>query len=267
VRHGESEANKAHKADRGGDPSLFTDEFRERHDSDMRLTSNGVEQAQAAGAWMMSDPVLSSGEYTRCYYSPHRRTVETAGNLGLDPDSGWLENDLIRERDWGEFGASSEQEKMEVMSNSVAQKEQNALYWCPTGGESLATGVRTRFERFLGTLHRDMAEQKVLMITHGEYIDVARFVLERLTVPQWLEMNDDRAQKIQNCMILHYTRENPSTGELAKKLTWMRAICPWDKSLSHNEGEWQTLSVDIGERAVNDKQLLYRAEEMPRLFE
>jgi NAD+ kinase len=52
VRHGESEGNVASRFAEAGDNSVFSEEFCNRHNSRLRLTDRGRQQASAAGDWI-----------------------------------------------------------------------------------------------------------------------------------------------------------------------------------------------------------------------
>lgn len=259
VRHGESEANVVNQAAKSGDDSLRTDEFRARHDSDMRLTVLGEEQAKATGEWIREH----IGGFDRYYVSPHRRTKETAANLGLNATKAWMIDDMVRERDWGEYSNLTDTEREAHFPFTKQSKDLNPWYWMPPGGESLATGVRLRFERFLGTLHREMEKKEVIAVTHGEYMWVARFVLERMDISEWLGLDGDKTQRIQNTMVLQYSRRDPENPKIrADKLMWARAVCPWDPNKSINGGEWW----EIDRKTYSDEDLMHQVEQLPRLL-
>ena len=112
-------------------------------------------------------------------------------------------------------------------------------------------------------MHREVADKKVIAVTHGETMEVARFVLERLLPEEWQQQEQDDSFKLANCQVLHYTRTNPDTGEKSKRLEWRRSVCVWDKSRSWSNGQW----VQIGRRRYNDEELLRLVETHPRLLE
>lgn len=72
-----------------------------------------------------------------------------------------------------------------------------------------------------------------------------------------------------HCQILHYTRRNPVTGEIAPHVNWMRSVCPWDATLSSNA--WHEIERPVWSNAdllaevhqiaqlVNNKPGKYRA--------
>lgn len=258
VRHGQSELNMVNNAARAGDDSLRTPEFRNRHDSDMRLTQTGVDQAIRTGQWIMGN----IGKFDRYYVSPYRRTKETAANLGLNPKTGWMVNNMVRERSWGEYSNLTDEEREAHFPLTKQNRDLNPWYWAPPGGESLDS-VSLRLDRVLDTLHREMAEKRVIIVTHGEYMWVARFVLERMQIAGWLEADKDSKQKIQNTMVLHYTRRSPENPEIiADNMMWARAICPWDEKRSINNGNWWEIERSL----YSDDQLLEQVNKLPRLL-
>lgn len=257
VRHGYSEANEIQKRIKQQADYEIPAVFHDRHDSLMVLADLGIEQASAAGEWLNSE--FPEG-FDNFYVSPHNRTLKTAGLLALG--GAWKLDDRWRERDWGEYGILNDDERLEKYELSHKLQGQNKWYWCPPGGESLATGVRLRFEDTLDTLHREATGQRVVAVTHGETIDVARFVLERMTPQEWLLQDKDSAYKISNCQIMHYSRINPHDGSVSHKLEWRRSICPWDESRSWQSGEW----VNISHTRYSDEELIAMADSVEPLL-
>jgi broad specificity phosphatase PhoE len=258
IRHGQSEANIVQKRIKRDPAASAPPGFHDRHDSRMRLSAEGREQARLAGDWLRRNGLST---FDRCYVSPHVRTAETAATLGLGGP--WAVDVRWRERDWGEYGVLNDAEREERYALSRRLREQNAWYWCPPGGESLATGVYGRFRDILDTLHREAEGKRVLAVTHGEMIDVARFVLERLTPEEWLRQDADQAYSVRNCQILHYTRRDPEGGGLDARIRWMRSICPYDERLSWHGGRW----TEISHRLYRDDELMTMVEAYPPLLE
>jgi broad specificity phosphatase PhoE len=252
VRHGQSEANIIQKQRKQDPDAVAPEGFFDRHDTQMRLSERGRMQAARAGEWLAAH--FEEG-FDRYYVSPLTRTMETAARLAINGE--WRLDDRWRERDWGEFGILNEAEQLERFDLSHRLRGQHKWYWCPPGGESLATGVRLRFRDILDTLHRENDGQRVIAVTHGEMIDVARFELERINPDEWLEQSKDSHYRVENCQIMHYSRRNPATEELHPRIQWVRAICPWDDLLSWNDGQW----MEIQPRPkYSDDELLARAE-------
>ena len=72
--------------------------------------------------------------------------------------------------------------------------------------------------------------------------------------------SEDPTDRIHNCQVIHYTRRDPSSGELSAHLDWFRSICPWDSSLCCQE--WRT----IERRTYTNEELIEMAARYPRLF-
>jgi NAD+ kinase len=107
VRHGESEGNAARRSSLAGDNSVFTEEFCGRHNSRLRLTDRGREQARVAGTWLKEH---ISPTYDRYLVSGYLRAMETASLLDL-PEAVWYQEFYLRERDLGLFEIMPEDEK------------------------------------------------------------------------------------------------------------------------------------------------------------
>ncbi len=257
IRHGESEANIVQKQinDLGEEAPV---DLAGKHDGFIRLSPAGVSQAQSAGMWLKDNNLAN---FDRYYVSPFARARETAAYLTLEGE--WRIDDRIREQNWGIFNLLSWDEIQNVDPVSRKLRDQSHWYWQPRDGESLASEVRGRFESWLGSLRRQCTDKKVIAITHGGYMNAARFVLEKTTPEKWKQDFDNQDHRIFNAHILHYTRIDPKTGQQAPYLKWRRAICPWDKSLSWNDGKW----TEISAQTYSDQELLEFASLHPHLLE
>ncbi len=259
IRHGESEANIAQGILNKNDISRkdLVKKINNQHDSHIRLTTEGIRQAKSAGEWLKKNNLL---DFDRYYVSPHTRTRETAGNLAIDGQ--WYVDDRLREQSWGEYNLLSWDEVQADSPISRRLRDQNYWYWRPRGGETLSGDVRNRFESFLTTLHRKAAKGTVVAVSHGGYMQTARFVLERLTPDEWLGQVRTPEYKLHNCQILHYSKIHPETGKKADYLKWRRSICPWNESLSWNGGQWQ----EISSSTFSDEELLEQVSQFEHLL-
>lgn len=261
VRHGQSEANVIQKADKDGDQALFSEETMLVADRSWRLTTAGVAQARAAGAWIQDNIT----PLDRCITSPFVRTRETAANLGLE-GSRWEENRVVRERSWGEVSPLPRKVFEEQYSHNALLKRKDPLYWAPPAGESIANVAENRVRNMLSTLHRESSEQNVLVVTHGDFMWATRLVLERWSDEEFLEYDQDPGLTIYNCTVVHYSRVDPLTGDIAPWMRWVRIVHPrcdpetgiWRMAA----GPWEFFDRDY----LTNEDLLAVAEEQARVL-
>lgn len=234
VRHGESEGNVANEAAKVGDTSKFTTEFRAKHSSTWDLTPRGIEQAKITGAWIVSN--INGGVFDGYYCSTYKRAKRTAGFLGL-PAAQWYVRDYLREHDWGNLDAMTNEERRQKYPDVMKLREINRYYFSSPGGESLATVVIRARVGIISSLYRDLPGKRGIAVTHGNFIWPIRMILEGLLPEDYLEAKakDDPMDEINNCQVLHYSRIDPQTKEVNEKFTWVRSVCPWDLSRSSND--------------------------------
>ena len=240
VRHGESEPNVVHGEEKKDRRHALHEAVYERHDWLQRLSARGVAQAQAAGEWLNASN-LKATSFDRCYASPFMRARETAYWVGGDLAQ-WHLDDRIKERDWGEYGATPKDVRGQLFPYSHQAHKPNKWYARLNGGESLADNVLMRARDFIGTMHRDLSGKRVLIVSHGEFMLTMRYLIERMLPEEWLAMDEDAAQEIKNCTIIHYSRLNPEdSSDIRPHLSWVRMIYPYDVALSPWGGEWQAI--------------------------
>ncbi len=257
VRHGESEGNVARRSSLSGDNSLFTEEFCARHNSRLRLTDRGREQAQAAGTWLKNN---IGSRFDRYLVSGYLRAMETAALMDL-PDALWYQDFYLRERDLGLFEIMPEDDKKNRFPEAYRQYRFDPFYWTPPNGESIAQ-LCLRIDRVLQTLHRECSERRVLIVCHGLVMWAFIVRIERLTPTQFLERSQSTnlSDQIRNGQVIHYTRRDPETGSLSNRVDWVRYVCPWDSRPS--ESAWRM----IRRPSFTNEQLLEAAETSPRIL-
>ena len=231
VRHGESEGNAANRRSRRGNHKEFTDEFSSRHSQSFRLTDKGIQQAKITGAWLRDELKMT---FDRHYCSEYLRAMETAGLLDI-PDSGWYPNSYLRERDWGDLDNMRDDARAGRFAEALEKRKVDSYFWSPPNGESMAH-LCLRIDRVLDTLHRECSDKRVIIVCHGEVMWAFRVRLERMMQDRWQELDNSKKpfDKIHNCQILHYTRQNPKTDRRAPHANWMRSVNPGDLSKSSN---------------------------------
>lgn len=264
VRHGLSEGNFARDMAKTGDSHYFGDNFRERPGHEWRLMPEGVIQAQNAGKWIKKHilDVNNLASFDTYMYSPHRRTRETAASLRLE-GAKWRLNRMLRERSWGEIEDLNREEHSKLYPRNYDWQQKDKLNWAPPGGESIVQISDGRVREFFDTLHREHDKdgvKAVIAVTHGEWMWAARLSLEYMFNEDWVISSNNPDDKINNCQVIHYTRVNPKTGEVAPYMKWMRSVNAG--SGKADAGEWR----ENGRKYLNNKELLKQVEEMPRLW-
>jgi NAD+ kinase len=189
------------------------------------LTDRGRQQAGAAGAWLREQGL---DLFDRHYCSPYVRTMQTAALLGL-PDASWWLEPLLRERDRGYEYVARKEELAALFPHSVRTKSDDRFLWRPSGGESIPD-VDLRLREVLATLAREMEGQRVICVTHEDFMDALRFRLEKMTIHNWIRLNATDAEPILNGGILLYTRRNPENkDETRPRFGWFRLVDPEGK--------------------------------------
>lgn len=256
VRHGRSEGNSVNsKFRKSGMSELFTQEFLDRHESEYRLTEQGVRQAKEAGDWLAHN---FNETFDRAYVSTHIRALETAAHLGLSED--WMKDFRLRERDGGLFNTISPKERDELFKHQQKHAKEQPFLWRPPQGESIAD-VALRIKSFIETIYREYEGKNVIVVNHGHVIRAFRILLERTDDYNQLCSNQGE-YAVHNCSIWHYTRQNPDnpTEPLNDKVNWMRSIDP-TTDYKQRVGEWKT----IERKKYTNADLLKEVEKIARL--
>mmetsp|Transcript_27294 Transcript_27294/g.30394 ORF Transcript_27294/g.30394 Transcript_27294/m.30394 type:complete len:350 (-) Transcript_27294:112-1161(-) len=252
VRHGQSEADLARKRAKHGVQKDWTPRFREKHNSEYRLTELGRRQSQIAGQWIKAN---ITHQFDRFYCSEYARARETAAILDMD-NALWITDFLLRERDKGVMEGNSAEKRI-LYAAERKRRELDAFYWsAPGGGESIANSC-LRVEQVLRSLRETCSGFRVVVVCHGNVMLAFRILLESISSWQFKEIVADPQQKIHHGQILHYSRRNPVTGDINPYLNWMRSTCPWDSTKSSNQ--WHKIS----QLALTDKKLLQSIEHIP----
>lgn len=237
VRHGESEANIAQHADKSGRLHPLHDEIYGRPDWEQRLSTRGIEQAKLAKAWV--DAHLGGAQsFDLRYFSPFLRTRETAAYLGGEACDNWIMDDRVVERSWGTYGALSRAERQLRYAMADQMYAQSPWYTKLPGGESRYE-VSDRFRDFQRTLHREAEGLRVLVVTHGDFMGIARYNIERMLPEQFEELERDKSHDVKNCAIFHYSRVNPNdAADVRPKMSFRRLVNPTDLPSSPLGGDW-----------------------------
>lgn len=263
VRHGESEANVVQQAEKLGEVNDFFQGIMDRPDWMQRLSPHGIEQAKSAGQWI-EENIGNLGEtFDARYSSPFIRTRETAVHLGGTALS-WRIHNMLHERDWGHYGSTARSERASLYPRTHQLRKSAPLYVRLDGGEALADSVALRVRDFRDTAMRKWDDKRLIAVTHGDIINVVRYVFEGMLPETWHDMEKDPAQRIGNCAVLWYTRANPeNSADVRPYIGWRKMVQPDDMQKSPFNGEWVELPDD---RSMSGDELLKSVENIPRLF-
>ena len=223
MRHAESEANLR----REYVEKLNSDEIQiglGMRDADVPLTARGRDQARLAGGYLSRQ-----APFDLLFVSPYRRTRATA-DLVLEELGGkprLVIEERVREKEFGVLeGLTKHGMRVRFPEEVERRAHIGKYYYRPPGGESFPD-VNLRLHSFLGTLVREHAGRRVLVITHSVVVLLFRRLLERMEEQQVLAL--DRQDDIKNASLLIYeqgTRDGRS-GVLVLK-GWN--LTPWEDS-------------------------------------
>jgi len=216
VRHGQSAGNVARDAAEAARNAWIDIATR---DMDTPLSALGERQARALGRWFGEMPANRKPNVVLC--SPYVRAVETSTLLldaaRIDTSSLTLQRDeRLREK---EFGVLDRLTKVGIRQKYPELSEQRAhvgkFYFRPPGGESWCD-VLLRLRSVLDTLTREYRRQRVLIVAHQVIVNCLRYLLERMSEEQILEI--DRGADVPNCSVTSYEFD-PRAGRAGKLLT------------------------------------------------
>ncbi|GAA2905221.1 histidine phosphatase family protein [Nonomuraea rubra] len=174
VRHGESEANLAHRQ-AGETPLVY-----ERGDDEVTVTELGRAQAAALGRLLAALPAREAPELVWC--SPYLRALDTwkiaQEAWGVEPLPVTVD-DRLRDQESGAFAHLNLAAIRERHPGELARREAEGAYaFRPPGGESLADVV-VRLRGFLRDLDGRAAGRRVLIVAHDSVVLALRHVLDR----------------------------------------------------------------------------------------
>lgn len=180
------------------------------------------------------------------------RAMQTAAYLDL-PNANWYMDYNLRERDGGLFDSLKPSKRDKKYHDEQMFHDSQPFFFQPLQGESI-TAVCLRIKIVLDTIARECDGKNVIILCHGHVMRVFRIILEK---PSLRETNDlllgkNANEKVPNCSIIHYTRENPYNREqgLADRFNWVRMIRPAGGGAP--EDDW---SLIMRKRYTNDELL------------
>lgn len=222
VRHAESVGNVARDAAMANGEHLI--DIAER-DMDVALSTRGEQQAGALGRWLAE---LGDERPTVAIASPYVRASRTA-ELALATaaiDETITYDERLRER---EFGALDRLTRQGIEARYPAEAEARArvgkFYYRPPSGESWCD-VALRVRSALDSISREHPGERVLVVTHEVVIYLFRYVLERLSERQVLELGTQR--QLANCSVTRFELEVGAGDVQEMRLVGFDDVAPLD---------------------------------------
>src|SRR5262245_44032978 len=221
MRHAQSEANlhreRLEKAD-----SPETHVHIATRDVDVPLTDEGRRQAAETGR----DLAARHGAFDAVYVSPYRRTRDTAERvIACFPAAPpCIIEERVREREFGVLEGLTRRGVRQLHPEEAERKLRvGKYYYRPPGGESYPD-VNLRVHSFLGTLVREHAGQRLLVVTHSVVVLSFRRLLERLDEDKVLDL--DRHDEPRNASLSVYESFAGETAGTGLRLREWNMI-PW----------------------------------------
>jgi broad specificity phosphatase PhoE len=211
VRHGESAGNVARDAaEAAGLPMI---EIAER-DVDVPLSLLGQKQARALGRWFAAKPEAERPSVV--LMSPYLRALQTAallveaGSLRENPALLETVDERLREK---EFGSLNRLTKAGIVAAFPREAELRGhigkFYYRPPAGESWCD-VILRLRSVIDMIQLQHQRERVLVVAHQVVVLCMRYVLERMTERQILDI--DLKGDVANCSVTAYAFERDASG-------------------------------------------------------
>ncbi len=252
IRHGESEINVINRAMKRGELSDYPAEVLSIPDREFRLSALGKQQAEATGQWLKEEHPLG---FDVIYVSDHVRARETAALVCRE--TGW-KNVSIRidpqlgERNWGRFAWVDSERRREVMG----LRRRDPLHAPMPEGETLLQ-TRTRTRVLLERIARENRGQRVLVFSHGEYIEALWAEVGHFSTEAQREFFASPGGDIRNCQVVQFSSLDPTTRERRGQLRWVKSSCPH----ASVTGDWSEFQY----QKFSPEELLATVEQYPHL--
>ena len=250
VRHGQSEANMMIDMTKRGDMSAQNAmRDAQRHDSNMRLTDKGREQARMVGAWLKEN----APAFDAFYCSQYVRTKETAAEMNL-PNAEWHADLMIRERDQGVQDGGGDV-KLGLDDEEKFRMEKSPMYWQPIAGESMADVV-VRVRHFLETLSACSAGMSVVVVCHYRTIHAFRILLEEIAQEQYSEL---LKETMPNCCVWWYSRRDVDGSRVHWQVASVRRIAV------QPDGSAEVINKPVTRKMFSNAALLQQIASIPQV--
>lgn len=210
VRHAESEGNVLPDPDDRAALEIPTHRY--------ALTERGRRQAEQTGEWIRQ----TYGAFDTHYTSYYARAKETMALMC--PEARVYEDSRLAEAQRGIYHTYTSAEVARLFPKELERKEREGLYHHrPLGGENWPD-IEQRVHSFLGTLNRDCAGEKVLIVVHGFWLILFQKLVERFGIEE--AERRYREETAPNASVTAYAGEPTLHGARLKPVR--RHFVPWD---------------------------------------
>jgi broad specificity phosphatase PhoE len=209
-----------------------------RHDSMMRLTDLGRQQAQSVGKWINEN----LGAFDKFYVSEYVRTKETAAEMALT-HALWQAEMMIRERDQGVQDGRGDV-KMDLTTEEMDRMKKSPMYWQPVAGESMSD-VSQRVRLFLHRLQQNATGMKVVVVCHYRAIHAFRLLLEDTRQGDYEAL---LSESMPNCCLWWYSRRD-ETGRVRSH------ICTCKRIVVKPDGSAEVVNFPVKSQLLTDADL------------
>jgi 2,3-bisphosphoglycerate-dependent phosphoglycerate mutase len=196
-------------------------------DVDVPLSNLGVRQAEALGRWFLAQPATE--QPSLIFTSPYRRAIETAAHLAAVTRLGPVLSvpfldERLREKELGILNRlTRERVPARQPDQAALRAELGKFYYRPPSGESWCD-VILRLRSFIDELQLQHAGARVLVVAHQVVVLCFRYLLERMTEGQILEI--DRQADVANCSLTAYESSSEGSDVGGMELRFYNFVAP-----------------------------------------
>jgi probable phosphoglycerate mutase len=229
VRHGESAGNVVRAAAEAAGVEMI--DIADR-DMDVPLSALGQKQALALGRWFGRKP--EPERPTVLFISPYARARQTSGlvldgaRLRNSPTLREVVDERLREKEFGLFHRLTKAGIAQRFPHEAELRDHvGKFYYRPPGGESWCD-VILRLRSTIDTIQLQHRGERVLIVAHEVVVLCMRYLLERMTEKQILEI--DAAGDVANCSVTEYEFERDETGRGVMTLSCYNHVAPLEEA-------------------------------------
>jgi broad specificity phosphatase PhoE len=232
VRHGESTGNvAAAAASAAGADEIDVGQ----RDADVPLSPTGEEQAQALGNALAA--LSADARPQSVWSSPYERALQTT-RIALDYAGLDVEvriDERLRDRELGVLDLLT-MEGVRSRHPDEAERRQwlGKFYHRPSGGESWAD-LALRIRTLLADLDREEDGRRVLLVCHDAIILVFRYVCERLSEHEVLELTG--SSSVRNVSLTRLSRADDGLGWVLEAFNDVRHLDEQNVDETRHPGE------------------------------